>query len=208
MLKDGPSDSGTLLILAHGAGAGADAPVLESIASGVGAAGIAVWRFEFPYMQRIRAEGKRRPPDRMPVLADALREVVNGHAADRLVIGGRSMGGRVASMLADELGADGLICLGYPFHPPAKPDRPRTAHLKDLATPTVIFQGTRDPFGDRKDVDSYDLSPAIRLVWLEDGDHGFKPRKASGFTLDQHLQTVIDETVAFCRILGQGGRAD
>ena len=118
-------------------------------------------------------------------------------AAGPLVIGGKSMGGRVASMVADELFADGkiagLLCLGYPFHPPAKPDQLRTKHLAELATPTLICQGTRDEFGSREEVAGYDLSERIELLWLEDGDHDLKPRKSiSGFSAADHLRTMAE----------------
>lgn len=114
------------------------------------------------------------------------------------------MGGRVASMVADEFHeanlVAGLVCLGYPFHPPEKPDQPRTAHLLNLHTPTLIVQGTRDPFGTPEDVAGYTLSPAITIEWLEDGDHDFRPRKAiSGFTFKEHLTTAADAVAAFTR---------
>ena len=106
------------------------------------------------------------------------------------------MGGRVASMLADELFADrqiaGLVCLGYPFHPPGQPDKLRTAHLETLKTPALICQGARDPFGTREEVSGYRLSPKIELHWLEDGDHDFRPRKASGLTTGGNLDAAAE----------------
>ena len=98
----------------------------------------------------------------------------------RLVIGGKSMGGRMASLLAAEDGARGLVCLGYPFHPPGKPDRTRVEHLAGLAVPALIVQGTRDPFGTTTDVAGYRLSPAVSIAWIDDGDHDLKPRRSSG----------------------------
>jgi predicted alpha/beta-hydrolase family hydrolase len=99
-----------------------------------------------------------------------------------LVVGGKSMGGRVASMVSDQLLAAGkivgLLCLGYPFHPPGRPEQLRTAHLEALRTPALICQGTRDPFGTREEVAGYALSEQIELFWVEDGDHDLKPRKA------------------------------
>src|SRR4029453_17902276 len=119
-------------------------------------------------------------------------------ASGPLVIGGKSMGGRVASMLADELFAEGkiagLLCLGYPFHPPGKPEQLRTKHLAPLKTPALICQGTRDIFGSREEVSDYKLSKQIEILWLEDGDHDLKPRKAiSGFSAADHLKTVTDK---------------
>ncbi len=199
--------SGVTLILAHGAGAPMDTPFMNRMARGVAEQGIRVARFEFPYM-RGRREGKgSRPPDREPVLLQTWRDATAAIAAisessARIFIGGKSMGGRMASLVADELGVAGLVCLGYPFHPPGKPDSLRTRHLEALHTPTLIIQGTRDALGSREEVEGYALSPAIRLVWLEDGDHSFKPRaslKASGITEAGHLAAAVEATVAFVR---------
>ncbi len=123
-------------------------------------------------------------------------------AKGKLIIGGKSMGGRVASMIADAMRAEGkiagLLCLGYPFHPPEKPQQLRTAHLAELQTPTLIVQGTRDPFGTPEEVAAYKLSPAIELLWLEDGDHDLKPRKKiSGLTAADHLKTLADRVTAW-----------
>ena len=88
----------------------------------------------------------------------------------------------------------GLLCLGYPFHPPGRPEQLRTAHLERLATPALICQGTRDPFGTREEVAGYPLSPRIEILWLEDGDHDLKPRKAASraSTAADHLRTVAE----------------
>jgi predicted alpha/beta-hydrolase family hydrolase len=122
--------------------------------------------------------------------------------ADEVVIGGKSMGGRIASMIADEVGAAGVVCLGYPFHPPGKPERLRTAHLERLKTPTLIVQGTRDQLGNEDEVATYALSPSIGLAWMADGDHSFKPRKKSGRTLEQNLDAATEAVVALIRRLG------
>jgi predicted alpha/beta-hydrolase family hydrolase len=127
-------------------------------------------------------------------------------APGRLVIGGKSMGGRVASMVADELHAGGLVagllCLGYPFHPPGRPGQLRTGHLEGLRTPALICQGTRDPFGTRAEVAGYRLSGCIEILWLEDGDHDLRPRKAvSGLTAADHLRTVAARVAAWAEEL-------
>jgi predicted alpha/beta-hydrolase family hydrolase len=128
----------------------------------------------------------------------AWREVITELAdAPTLLIGGKSMGGRIASMVADDCAVDGLVCLGYPFHPPGAPDKLRTAHLLGLRTPTLVLQGTRDPFGGEDEVPTYGLSSSIRLHWLGDGDHSFKPRVRSGRTLQQNLTEALDATAAF-----------
>ena len=200
-LFNGPED-GPRVVLAHGAGAPMDSAPMNALAAGLAAEGLRVARFEFPYMRARRTEGRRPGPDREPVLLDTWRAVIAElGGAGPLVIGGRSMGGRMASMIADETGARGLVCLGYPFHPPGQPERTRTAHLEHLRTPTLIVQGTRDPFGTPEDVAGYRLSPAIRIVWLEDGDHSFKPRAASGRTEKQNLQEAIAAVAGFVRSL-------
>ncbi|MFL6258263.1 MAG: alpha/beta family hydrolase [Thermoanaerobaculia bacterium] len=199
LIFDGPA-GGPTVVLAHGAGAPMDSPFLNIVAAGLGAAGLRVARFEFPYMRRRREEGRRGAPDREPALRAAWKEAIDAlGGGERLVIGGKSLGGRMASLVADETGARGLVCLGYPFHPPDKPERPRTAHLRELRTPTLIVQGTRDPFGTPEDVAGYELSPAIRVVWLEDGDHSFKPRASSGFKEKQHLESAVAAVVGFVR---------
>ena len=191
LLTDGPDDAGTTVALAHGAGAGMDSPAMESFATGLAAEGFQVVRFEFPYMARRRETGKRGGPDRPPVLMETWRQVIATVGGRRLVIGGKSMGGRIASMIADDAGVRGLVCLGYPFHPPGKPENLRTAHLAALETPTLIVQGTRDPFGKSDEVQGYALSDAIRVHWLEDGDHSFRPRKSSGRTLEQNMAEAV-----------------
>jgi len=202
MIFDGP-EGGPAVALAHGAGATMDSPFLNTMAAGLGAGGLRVARFEFPYMHRRRETGERRPPDREPALRQAwLDAIAVLGGAERLVIGGKSMGGRMASLVADEAAVRGLVCLGYPFHPPGQPEKLRTAHLRDLRTPTLIVQGTRDPLGTREEVERYDLSPAIRLVWLEDGDHSFKPRAASGHKEKEHLAAAVEAVREF--VLGLG----
>ncbi|HYU30555.1 MAG TPA: alpha/beta family hydrolase [Thermoanaerobaculia bacterium] len=200
-LWNGPED-GPLIALAHGAGAPMDSPSLEALAKGLAAEGLRVARFEFPYMKARRTGGRRGAPDREPVLLDTWRTAVAElGGGPSLVIGGRSMGGRMASRIADEVGARGLVCLGYPFHPPGKLEQTRTAHLEHLRTPTLVVQGTRDPFGTPDEVAGYRLSPAIRIVWLEDGDHSFKPRVSSGRTERQNLQEAVDAVAGFVRSL-------
>lgn len=196
---DGPGkDPRATLVLAHGAGAPMDSAFMEKIARDLGGRGFRVVRFEFPYMRERRESGRRKPPDREPVLLQTWRDVVaelGGGAG--LVLGGKSMGGRMASLVADELGARGLVCLGYPFHPPGQPEKLRVAHLEPLRTPALIVQGTRDPFGTREEVAEYRLSDRIRIVWSEDGDHSFKPRASSGRTEARSLREAFAAVAEF-----------
>lgn len=210
-LLDGPEDGRWTLLLAHGAGAPMDSPAMTAAAVALGAGGFRVVRFEFDYMAARRAPGgARRAPPKAELLRPEFRAVVaDVPAAGPLFIGGKSMGGRVASMVADDLHAEGrvagLICLGYPFHPPGQPDKLRTGHLAGLATPTLICQGSRDPFGTRDEVNSYDLSPRIEMLWLEDGDHDLKPRKASGFTAADHWRTIAARSAAWAETVAGPG---
>ena len=195
-LFDGPEDARVTILLAHGAGAAMDSPSMAAASKALAEAGFRVARFEFGYMASRRTAAGRKPPPRaesvMPEFVAAVDAL--GPTSGPLLIGGKSMGGRVASMVADSLHdagrIAGLVCLGYPFHPPDKPTQLRTKHLAGLKTPALIVQGTRDEFGTRDEVPGYTLSDRIEILWLEDGDHDLKPRKAiSGFTAAQHMAT-------------------
>ena len=206
---DGPADARATILLAHGAGAPMDSASMTAAARALGEAGFRIARFEFGYMASRRTAAGRKPPPRAETLIPEYFAAVDDlGAAGPLVVGGKSMGGRVASMAADELHAAGrivgLLCLGYPFHPPGKPQQLRTRHLAGLKTPTLICQGTRDEFGTREEVAGYDLSGAIELLWLEDGDHDLKPRKKiSGFSAGDHLRTVAQATAGWFDRIGR-----
>jgi predicted alpha/beta-hydrolase family hydrolase len=201
MLFDGPRDRPVDLVLAHGAGAPMDSPFMAYVAQGLGARGLRIARFEFPYMAARRADGRKRPANRAPALLDswraAIAEVGGSRTGADLAIGGKSLGGRMASLIAAEDGARALVCLGYPFHPPGRPENQRTAHLADLETPTLIVQGERDPFGGRDEVAGYRLSPAIRIAWCPDGDHNLVPRKSSGRTAEQNWDLAVEIVAEF-----------
>jgi predicted alpha/beta-hydrolase family hydrolase len=198
-LFDGPEDARVTIMLAHGAGAPMDSASMNATAKALAAAEFRVARFEFAYMAARRSGERRPPPKAETVIPEYIAAVDDlGPTDGPLIIGGKSMGGRVASMAADALfdakRIAGLLCLGYPFHPPGRPTQLRTAHLLGLKTPALICQGTRDEFGDRYEVGEFGLSDEIEVFWLEDGDHDLKPRKAiSGFTTAQHLKSVADK---------------
>ncbi|WP_193165281.1 alpha/beta family hydrolase [Microbulbifer hainanensis] len=205
-LIDTPAgDARARFLFAHGAGAPMDSDFMQAISAGLSERGIEVVRFEFPYMAERRRGGSRRPPNPMPQLLDSFRAQVARFDGESLplYIGGKSLGGRVASLLAQALFADGsvegLVCFGYPFHPQGKPDSLRTEHLYELRCPALIVQGTRDPLGNREEVISYALPEAVRIEWLEDGDHDFKPRRASGLTQAGHWQAAVDAAATFMR---------
>lgn len=207
-LIDGPDDVKHTILLAHGAGAPMDSSSMNAVAQVLAASGFRVVRFEFGYMASRRTTAGRKPPPRADRLnSEYLTAIDDLQAKGPLIIGGKSMGGRVASMVADELYASGriagLLCLGYPFHPPDKPDQLRTAHLEGLKTPTLIVQGTRDTFGSREEVSTYSLSKDIEILWLEDGDHDLRPRKSvSGFSASDHLRTLAEAVATWATTIG------
>ncbi len=188
-LWTGPESPAATLVLAHSAGAPMDSSWMNAVCGLLGDRGIRTARFEFAYMAG-RRSGTRRPPPRaelsMDEYRDAVAEIVEVAGAP-VVIGGKSYGGRVASLVADALHAEGtvggLVCLGYPFHPPQKPDALRTAHLLTLQTPALICQGTRDPFGGTDEVPGYRLPDTIEMRWF-DGDHDVQPRARLGAVAD------------------------
>ena len=210
VLWSGPAAADRVLVLAHGAGAPMDSGWMNDMAALLGDRGIRVARFEFAYMAA-RREGVRRPNPRAEAVLDEYRaalEQVRAETDAVPAIGGKSFGGRVASMIADEEHAAGrtraLVCLGYPFHPMGKPEQLRTAHLAGLETPTLVCQGERDIMGSRDEVAGYALSRAISFSWAPDGDHDLKPRKASGHTLAGNLAAAAD---AIAALIPPAGRA-
>lgn len=202
LLFSGPAEAPVTLVLAHGAGAAMDSPFMNAMAAGLALHGVRVARFEFPYMAA-RRKGRRPGPDRPAVLLATWRTVVAGlGGGDRVAIGGKSMGGRIASMVADELGVRALVCLGYPFHAPGREPGDRIAHLQAMKTPTLILHGTRDSFGSPDEIAEYCLTSSIELHWIPDGDHDFKPRASSGRTQRQNWDEAVEAIARFLRLVG------
>lgn len=205
LIVDGPEDADLTLALAHGAGAPMDSPFMNAVSSGVAAGGFRAARFEFPYMRARRTGGRRGPPDREEVLRQCWLEAIAKLGPPRLVIGGKSLGGRIASTIADEAGVAGLVCLGYPFHPPGRPERLRTRHLESLKTAALIVQGSRDPFGSREEVAGYRLSPSIEIVWIEGGDHSFRPAGRRGQGQADSLARAVSAVCGFLARIAEAG---
>jgi uncharacterized protein len=199
LLVNGPENAMRTIALAHGAGASMDSPFMEFFAKELADRDFRVVRFEFPYMAAKRETGKSKPPDREPVLRETWLTVIEKLGSDNLLIGGKSMGGRIASLVADEARVAGLVCLGYPFHPVGKPDKLRVEHLRTIKTPTLIIQGERDPFGTSDEVAKYKLSRTIKVKWMKDGDHSFKPRKSSGITEENNWIAAVNEIDRFLK---------
>ena len=186
------------LIFAHGAGAGQNSEFMQSMALAIAELGVRVIRFNFCYMQIAEHTHTRRSPERVPKLMDYYQQVIEQVAyPEPLFIGGKSMGGRVASMILDNSSALAGICMGYPFHPPKKPEKCRTEHLLTLAKPLLILQGERDTFGTPAEIAQYALPKPVQLEYLADGDHSFKPRVKSGYSQQQHILQAAQHSVAF-----------
>jgi predicted alpha/beta-hydrolase family hydrolase len=194
------------VLLAHGAGADMHAVTLTAFADTLAVAGVPSLRFNFPYMQ-----AGRRSPDRPPVLLAAVRDAAKELARrtklapDRLVLGGRSMGGRMCSLAVgdadDPLPALGLVLLGYPLHPPGRADQLRVEHFPRLHVPCLFVSGTRDAFGMPDELKKHvkAIKGKVRWHWIDTADHGFKPLKSSGTALEQALDAAAEDVVAFVR---------
>ena len=187
-----------IFIFAHGAGAGMDHDFMSAVAQGLAKHGIQVIRFNFPYMVKRAEDGKRRPPDRAPKLLEAYQQVIAEYAQQRsVIIGGKSMGGRMASLLADDENVTAVACLGYPFHPPGKPENYKGEHLASVAKPLLILQGERDTFGKKEEFSDFALSSSVQVEFLPDGDHSFKPRKKSGHTEQGNIDLAVQRLAKF-----------
>jgi uncharacterized protein len=198
-----------VFLMLHGSGAGCRSDWMTGMARRLCDRNIGVVRADFAWMTRVQQLGRRCPPPAVARLQQELASMIEQMRVP-VVVGGKSLGGRVASMLVADSGFQestvsslikGCVCLGYPFHPPAQSQRWRTAHFPDIPVPLLLLQGSRDPFGYREEVISrgashHDLS-GVNITWLEDGDHDFKPRKASGLTQGDLLHQAADLTAAF-----------
>ncbi|HEY3115076.1 MAG TPA: alpha/beta family hydrolase [Gemmatimonadaceae bacterium] len=195
------TDGGTVLVLAHGAGGNMNDRGLVQTAGVLRARGLGVVRFNFLYKEK-----KSGRPDPMPRLKECYRAVVD-HAREQLgpptlIIGGRSMGGRAASMLAaDGFECDGLLMLAYPLHPPGKPDQLRDAHLPAIKVPVICFNGTRDPFCTPSLMEDVlkRVTTDWEMHWVEGADHSFHVLKSTGKTDSQVLNEIGDATQAWIR---------
>jgi uncharacterized protein len=201
--------SGVILILAHGAGANQSSSFIVRFATSLAVRGVDTVTFNFVY-----AEQRRRVPDRNDKLESCYRAVIeavrSGKFHDdasrrKLVVGGKSMGGRIASQVAasGQEGIAGLVFLGYPLHPPGRPDQPRSKHLPDIRAPMLFVQGSRDAFGTPEELQAvfrgFEMTPDLCVV--EDGDHSFKVPKRSAVPQEQVYEFILDEIV---RWLQQG----
>lgn len=183
---------------------------MELLAESLAEEGVTTIRFEFPYMEKRREDGRKRPPDRQPALLEQFRKVISDvcrtpEGAGGVFVGGKSMGGRMASLVAatPEVADNvlGAVCFGYPFHPPGKPDRWRTAHFQELQRPILIIQGTRDPFGRKYEVEERRQAwpDRVNLQWLEGGEHDYRPLKKQGDSQAELVRKAAQQAAAFIR---------
>ncbi len=209
LLTTGRHDAAVHILIAHGAGSPMTSPFLETLAGVLAARDVCVHRFEFAYMSARRTLRHRRPPPKaetlVPEYVATVWDITRRLPTDsRLLIGGKSLGGRVASLCANRLftggQAAGLVCFGYPFHPTADPTKLRTSHLMDLTLPVLILQGERDPFGNREQVPTYRLPHSLEIVWLDDGDHDFGPRGKSPATRTDNFEAAADAVLKFANL--------
>jgi uncharacterized protein len=198
-----PGQPAVTLILGHGAGAGQTSGFMVMAATGLATRGIDAVTFNFPYIE----QGRRipDPKDRLEgcyrAVIDAVRQKRGGHG--RLAIGGKSMGGRIASQVAatGAAGVAALVFLGYPLHPPGKPDQLRARHLSDIAAPMLFVQGSRDTFGTPDELRPIikQLKAACELHVVEGGDHSFKVLKRAGVGQDETHQAILDKIAQWLR---------
>ena len=185
------------MILGHGAGASQSSAFIVAFATGLAERGIEIVTFNFLYMEL----GRRvpDPKDRLEACYCSVIKAVGGRSAAKLAIGGKSMGGRIASQVAarniGELA--GLVFLGYPLHPPGKPDRLRAAHLLDVKAPMLFVQGSRDAFGTPEELRPLirQIGPSADLYVIEGGDHSFKVPKSAGIR-QQDVHRAIQDRIA------------
>lgn len=194
-----------IFIFAHGAGADSQSDFMQQMSELIGAADIEVIRFNFPYMDKRLLDSKRRPPDRADKLLICFQQQVeqvtaNMQKGDRLFIGGKSMGGRMASLLMaqkSDLAITGGIGFGFPFHAVGKEPKDRLDHFSEQTKPFLFLQGERDTMGNKEEVAGYNLPTKAQVVWLADGNHDLKPRVKSGFTHQQHIEAAAHAAIEF-----------
>nr|WP_300999880.1 alpha/beta family hydrolase [Halomonas sp.] len=200
-------DSIGRLLIAHGAGAGQHSCYMRHLRDALAAQGVQTLAIEFAYMQRMQREAKRIPPPRIDRLVEELSQwcdILTRPEGGTLWLGGKSMGGRAASLLAARDRVAGLVLCGYPFHPPNQPEKLRLSHWPLIDCPTVVVQGSRDPFGTQDEVSGYGLAERAHVHWLADGDHDWKPRRSSG----RSQLDLIEEGAAVIAEFMQAHRAE
>lgn len=192
-------------VMAHGAGQGKDSEFMTIIADLFEQQGVYCRLFNFDYMDKINETGKRRPPDALPKLINKFQSVLDSKLNLPMFIGGKSMGGRVSTLILQESKAIGGICFGYPFHPPGKPEKLRIEHFDQIKKDILILQGERDPFGKPNEIQDYQLAENIHLSYVTDGEHSFKPLKSSTVDWQDNLRFSVEKAADFIKFAIKGG---
>ncbi len=202
ILINGPKEAKNILLLAHGAGAPMDSMFMDAISNGLNNNGIITLRFEFPYMQK-RRSGKNTFPDKLDVLCDFYKKIyfnIKKINPDKNIwLGGKSMGGRVATLISRSLDIKGVVVFGYPFHPINKLDKLRIENLQLSGPPTLIIQGTRDKFGTITEVKKYKIHKNNTILWIKDGDHSYNTLKKSGLSSKEAVVQAYNEASIFIK---------
>ena len=202
ILINGPKEAKNILLLAHGAGAPMDSMFMNTISDGLNNNGIITFRFEFPYMEK-RRSGKNTFPDKLDVLCDFYKKIyfnIKKINPDKNIwLGGKSMGGRVSTLISRSLDIKGVIVFGYPFHPINKLDKLRLESLQLSGPPILIIQGTRDKFGTITEVKKYKIHKNNTIFWIKDGDHSYNTLKKSGLSSKDAIVQAYNEASIFIK---------
>ncbi|MCC2603903.1 alpha/beta family hydrolase [Planctobacterium marinum] len=187
------------LILAHGAGQGMESDFMQQCKTLFEVAGVKCTLFDFDYMSEMKRLGRRRPPERLPKLIEQFNAQFVEPGELPLFIGGKSMGGRVASHVLQASPALGGICFGYPFHPPGKSEKIRTEHLSSISKPLLVLQGERDPFGKPEEIESYRLPDSLMVTFIPAGEHSFITTRSSGVSWQENMQFAVAQACQFIK---------
>ena len=202
ILINGPKEAKNILLLAHGAGAPMDSIFMNTISDGLNNKGIITFRFEFPYMEK-RRSGKNTFPDKLDVLCDFYKKIYfnikKANPDKNIWLGGKSMGGRVSTLISRSLDIKGVIVFGYPFHPINKLDKLRLESLQLSGPPILIIQGTRDKFGTITEVKKYKIHKNNTIFWIKDGDHSYNTLKKSGLSSKDAIVQAYNEASIFIK---------
>ena len=202
ILINGPKEAKNILLLAHGAGAPMDSIFMNTISDGLNNNGIITFRFEFPYMEK-RRSGKNTFPDKLDVLCDFYKKIYfnikKANPDKNIWLGGKSMGGRVSTLISRSLDIKGVIVFGYPFHPINKLDKLRLESLQLSGPPILIIQGTRDKFGTITEVKKYKIHKNNTIFWIKDGDHSYNTLKKSELSSKDAIVQAYNEASVFIK---------